>query len=155
MWLFGKKKKSKPTFETATTNSMGESLDKLNAEGNLPFGWLAHNMQYVKPYENKIIELAVSLQPIKGSNRITLLKEIIKVYNEYKEYCYNRNECYKKHFQDNWEHCHNSRNKDFEYIEPYVNELKELETYETKTIKGLDGSVYTQDSDKQGWTANN
>lgn len=100
--------------------------DHLNSEGKLPWGWHTQNLPIVKPYEDKIVEIAVGLKGLKGIERIAQLEKLISFYNEYKCFCYGKNECYRKYFSDMWEHCHNSRCKDFEYITPYIEELESL-----------------------------
>lgn len=102
--------------------------EHLTAEGDLPWGWYTQNLPIVKPYEAEITNMAVALKGLKGIERITQLEKLISFYNEYKCFCYGKNECYIKYFSDMWEHCHNSRCKDFEYITPYIDELEKLKT---------------------------
>lgn len=100
--------------------------EHLTAEGDLPWGWHTKNLPIVKPYETEIANIAVALKGLKGTERIAQLEKLISFYNEYKCFCYRKNECYIKYFSDMWEHCHNSRCKDFEYITPYIEELEKL-----------------------------
>ena len=95
-------------------------------EVELPFGWYAHNSHIFKPYEDKVVKLAVGLKGMKGADRIKQLEKLIKQYNDFKKFCYKKDAYFRKYFQDQWEHCHNSRNNDFEYITPYIEELNEL-----------------------------
>ena len=125
MGLF-KKKTMEQKLQKSKKNYAGELLDKLDKNGKLPFGWYAHNSHIVKPYEDKMVKTAVDLKKYKDMDRIKHLEKLIKQYNDFKKFCYKKGPCFKKYFQDQWEHCHNSRNKDFEYITPYVEELKEL-----------------------------
>ena len=53
---------------------------------------------------------------------------MIETYYDFKRECYKKNECFAKYFADMWEHCSNSRNDDFEYITPFEDELKEIES---------------------------
>lgn len=96
----------------------------LTPEGELPWGWMSRNAPICKPYEDKIVQMAVALKPLKGAERKAQLEKLIAFYYEYKAFCYSKDECYIKYFSDMWEHCHNSRCKDFEYITPYKAELK-------------------------------
>ena len=100
--------------------------EHLTAEGKLPWGWYTQNLPTVKPYENKITQIAVELKHLKGEARIAQLEKLVSFYNEYKRFCYDKDECYIKYFSDTWEHCHNSKCKDFEYITPYIEELERL-----------------------------
>jgi hypothetical protein len=130
MGLFDFLKKKAPVQKQQTraakTNSFGERLDRLTPDGELPFGWYAKHEHIFEPYETRISQAAVKLKPMKGSDRIAQLERLIALYNEYKRFCYGNGECYIKHFSDMWEHCHNSRCKDFEYITPYIAELEKL-----------------------------
>jgi hypothetical protein len=58
--------------------------------------------------------------------KIAQLEKLICVYYEFKRFCYGQGECYIKYFSDQWEHCHNSRCNDFEYITPYIEQLEKL-----------------------------
>lgn len=100
--------------------------------GELPWGWLSRNMPVCEPYEKEIVSLAKGLKQLEGSEKIAQLEELIKSYNRYKQFCYSQNECYIKYFSDQWEHCHNSRCSDFEYIIPYIEELNELKKNQDK-----------------------
>lgn len=98
----------------------------LTVDGELPWGWLSKNMPLCKPYEDTIVKMAVDLKGTTGSDRIDRLDRLIAFYYEYKRFCYSKDECFIKYFSDSWEHCHNSRCKDFEYITRFEEELKEL-----------------------------
>lgn len=98
----------------------------MTPEGELPWGWHSRYEPIIKPYEDMIIQAAVSLNTMSGNERIEQLEKLIKLYNEYKNFCYKKDECYIKYFSDMWEHCHNSQCKDFEYITPYIAELETL-----------------------------
>lgn len=103
-------------------------LDKLE-DGELPFGWYSQNKEQIDAFgikEKKLVDYAISSRNAKGQEKIDILHTMIEYYYSLKKECYSKGECYQKYFQDMWEHCHNSRNKDFEYIEPYENELKEI-----------------------------
>lgn len=104
-------------------------LDKLE-NGELPFGWYSQNKEWTDAFdikEKKLVDYALTSRTAKGQEKIDILREMIEYYYSLKKECYSKGECHKKYFQDGWEHCHNSRNEDFEYIEPYENELKEIE----------------------------
>ena len=49
MSLFSAKRKPDPK-----TNALGESLDCLTEEGDLPFGWVAHNQSIVNQIESEL-----------------------------------------------------------------------------------------------------
>ena len=52
-----------PIAKQAEINSFGERLDRLTAEGDLPFGWFAKHEHIFKGYEMRITQIAVELQP--------------------------------------------------------------------------------------------
>lgn len=115
MWLFKKK-----------TNSIGESLDKL-VNGDLPFGWYTYNEQEIQKWEKPISEMAnAALHAETVNEQRQSLKELIDYYEKYRTYCYSKNDCWKKYFSDMWEHCHNSKHDDFDYIKPYMDMLQNL-----------------------------
>lgn len=45
------KKTTKETIAAQRYNYAGESVDRLDASGNLPFGWVTHNQKYVDMIE--------------------------------------------------------------------------------------------------------
>lgn len=142
-FLKSNKQKTKITF-TETVNgktipisatkgekvSKPKDLEHLTKEGELPFGWYSKHNHIFQPYEDKIVQTAVDLKPMKEAERIAQLEKLISLYYEYKQFCYKNGECYIKHFSNRWEHCHNSRCKDFEYIAPYVEELETIKSTE-------------------------
>lgn len=123
--LFGKKKR-KPV-QPGNTNSFGEDLNHLDKDGELPWGWLSKNMPICKPYEERMTQIASSLANMKVAEKRVQLKKLIAIYYEYKKFCYSQNECFIKYFSDMWEHCYNSRCKDFEYVTIFEKELQEIE----------------------------
>lgn len=103
-----------------------DDLEHLTPEGELPWGWHTKYKSVLKQYEDQIIQTAVDLRRMSGTERIAQLEKLVSLYNEYKRFCYGKDECHAKYFSDMWEHCHNSRCKDFEYITPFLVELEAL-----------------------------
>lgn len=120
MWNFIKKKPQKNERQKIV------STERLTAGGKLPAEWISQNSHIIKPYENKLVEMAIATKRSKDEECVKALQELIQYYYEFKSFCYRRGECSKKYFQDMWEHCHNSRCNDFEYIKPYEEKLNEL-----------------------------
>lgn len=98
----------------------------LTKDGELPWGWLRLHTPICEPYEDAIVKMAVDLKGSVGSDRIRRLEHLIDAYYIYKNFCYSKDECFIKYFSDKWEHCHNSRCDDFEYITRFEEELKVL-----------------------------
>lgn len=71
-------------------------------------------------------EYAIASSKGTSLEKIQTLETMIEYYYNMKDYYYSRGECYIKYFSDMWEHCHNSRNPDFEYIKPYEEQLSKL-----------------------------
>lgn len=144
MSLFGKfnvlKKHKKSTSisfvpnVTPTHNSLGEPLNQLDGDGELPFGWTAYHPE-LKNYESEIVQLALKARKFNDvDSRVKSYKKLIEKFYEYKNYCYNKDECYKKYFDENYLHCHNSTSSDFSYIQPFEQELEDiLNNYEQRT----------------------
>lgn len=111
MKLFGRKKKVDPP-----TNTMGQQLDKL-IDGELPFGWYAHNKHIVKPKNDRMVALALKTKTPDEEIRIAALQELIRYFYSYKAECQSMGKCYAKYFDDMWMPG---------YITPYEKELEEL-----------------------------
>ena len=120
MKLFGRKKKV-----NTPTNSIHQPLDKL-VNGELPFGWYAHNKHITKPKEDRMVELALKTKTPDEEIRIAALQELIQYFYSYQAECQSMGECFAKYFDERYMHCMNSRCDDFVYITPYEQELKEL-----------------------------
>lgn len=107
-------------------DSIAKPLDKL-VNGDLPFGWYSHNEQEIQKWENPIPEMAnAAIHATNPDEQRKLLNKLIDYYEKYRIYCYSKNDCWKKYFSDMWEHCHNSKYNDFDYIKPYVDMLQNL-----------------------------
>lgn len=81
----------------------------------------------VKPLENIMVGYSSSLPSMKKvDDRIDVLKSLIESYYDLRSKCISLGPDYQSYFSRMWEHCHNSRNKDFCFIEKYEEELKIL-----------------------------
>lgn len=82
----------------------------------------------IKPLENTMVDYAVSA---KNSRRVherrAALEGVVSTYYKIREKCIQLGPEYEKYFSTMWEHCHNSRNQDFSYIERFEKELRDLE----------------------------
>lgn len=88
-------------------------------DGKLAKATRSLDQNVIKSWEDIIPTLAKSSYEGTVIHQIDTLNELISHYYEYKRYCYLRKN-YRIYFQSTWEHCHSSKNPDFEYIEPYV-----------------------------------
>ena len=123
----------KPLFEAGIlneSNMFAKDLEHLTPEGNLPFGW-HHSAPEIEEMDEKLgslIDVYANLQNNGGSvdAKIEIIGSIITYLDEYRTYCYGKNECYIKYFSDQYEHCHNTRNPDFTFKSQYEGFLQEL-----------------------------
>lgn len=58
--------------------------------------------------------------------RVTCCENAIIAYNNLKNFCLSKGKGGQIHFENMWEHCHNSKNQDFRFIESIENELNRL-----------------------------
>ena len=99
--FFKKKKSRKEEIAAKRTNYAGESMDKLDKDGNLPFGWVFHNQNHVQMIEQ-------DMQPFREATWNA--KTDIEKYGAYKSYIlflqdgkkhyYEMGECVGKYFEE-------------------------------------------------------
>lgn len=58
---------------------------------------------------------------------INQCKKAINVYEDARRFCYSKGPAGEMYFDDMWEHCHNSKNECFSYIQSIKDYLKDLE----------------------------
>lgn len=82
----------------------------------------------IKPLEDVMIGFAVALKEKQTvENEITLLSAIIESFYSLKSKCISLGPEYLSYFSQMWEHCHNSQNQDYSYIEKFENRLDYLQ----------------------------
>lgn len=82
----------------------------------------------IKPLEDAIVKKALaSKEAKKVDDKIKLLNDLIESYYSLKSKCVSLGTDYQVYFSKMWEHCHNSKNPDFSYIEQFEKELQELQ----------------------------
>lgn len=119
----------------------------LTKDGELPWGWLSKNTPICKPYEDKMVQLAVDLKGIRDpEERIAQLEKLVASYYDFKRFCYSKDECFIKYFSDMWEHCYNSKHDVFEYITPYLKELTELKANKATLNKEYERKMVALDN---------
>jgi len=52
--------------------------------------------------------------------KILLCEDAITAFKSFRSFCYKAGQGGRIYFQDMWEHCHNSRNPDFSYIDSII-----------------------------------
>lgn len=78
--MFGRKKTTAQKLAPTKTNFAGQRMDKLDKEGNLPFGWVVHNKKTVDAIEKE-------LNPIrKAINNAETNAEKLEALKKYEAY---------------------------------------------------------------------
>jgi hypothetical protein len=101
MGLFSRKKTTKEVIASKRVNYAGESMDRLDASGNLPFGWVTHNQNFVnmieadlQPFRAAIIEAKTDIE------KYAALKSFVLFLDDGKKHYYEVNECVGKYFEE-------------------------------------------------------
>ena len=96
-----KKKTTQERIAASRVNFAGESMDHLDKEGNLPFGWIVHNQKYVdmiegdmQPFRKAILDAKTDNEKYGALKSFLLYLQDGKVH--YKEY----GECVAKYFDE-------------------------------------------------------
>lgn len=96
-----KKQTIKEKIAASRVNFAGESIDHLDKDGNLPFGWVAHNQKYVdmievdmEPFRQAIINAKTDVEKYGALKSFLLYLQDGKAH--YREY----GECVGKYFEE-------------------------------------------------------
>lgn len=96
--LFGKKT-GKEKIAKKKTNFAGERMDRLDASGNLPFGWVVHNQKYVNMIERDIEPFRQAVYNAKTDReKYAALKSYLLFLQDGKKHYYKYGECVGKYF---------------------------------------------------------
>ena len=104
----------------------------------------------IAPLERKMSDFALSARNARNvDSRIRALEGLVKTFYAIKSKCKSMGVEYTRYFSETWEHCHNSKSKDFCYVTAYEAELADLKSrredllaaekvhgIETKDLKG-------------------
>lgn len=114
MGLFGLLSKKK------RTNSAGEDLDHLTAEGSLPFGWMTYNQDIIKQIDSEIETFRDSINNAKDPlKKYAALKSYLSYLEDGRKHYSIVNECAGKYFEEYICNAH--------MTESYLKQFKELE----------------------------
>lgn len=92
MGLFGLLGKKKPA-----TNSIGERLDRLTPEGDLPYGWYTANKEFTNRIETEYNHFRTAwLESRKKTDleQYAALKSLVLYMNDVKALCKSKGECF-------------------------------------------------------------
>lgn len=102
--LFSRKKKTtNDKIVNKRTNYAGESLEHLDKDGNLPWGWLSANREFCDKIQNEysyFLNLWIESKNQEPKKRYEGLKSLVLWLNSAKTLCYSMNECFSKWFSD-------------------------------------------------------
>lgn len=134
---------------------MQEDLKNVLNSGNNDIDDCDEDEDYVQSFlelnnNNRIRELADKMiihtdsKVLHPDEIINMYEEGIAAYYELKKYCYSLGKHGKTYFKDMWQHCHNSKNPDFDFVDNLKDNLnnyknnydKHLDTY-NKTVETL------------------
>lgn len=94
------KKTTRETIATSRYNYAGESVDRLDASGNLPFGWVVHNQYYVnmieadlQPFRNAIYNAKTDIE------KYGALKSFLLFLEDGRRHYYGISACVGKYFE--------------------------------------------------------
>ena len=127
--LFAPKKKAKIKVDIrGYENGKEVELKEDDAPDEIhPMSYFQTIEKEIKPLETIVTDFAMALKSIKDKDdRIKVLTALIESYYALKEKCNSLGPDYQKLFSKRWEHCHNSRNPDFCFVDRFEEELKKL-----------------------------
>ncbi len=127
-----------PNTTKAETNSFGEPLDRLTSEGELPFGWIYRNKDFVDKINGEysyFLKLWLDARNKSPREQYSALKSFVLYLEDAEKMCVPKGECFEFWFYN----CIAPK----DYIEKRKNELKNLvvnydalqKEYELKTQK--------------------
>ena len=95
--FFFKKKKTKDIVAEKRTDFSGESMDRLDAEGNLPFGWHRANKEFTDKISEEykyFSDMCYEAKELSPKEYSAALKSLVLYLEDVKKICYSKNECF-------------------------------------------------------------
>lgn len=94
----------KDYMKEKNVNSFNDSLDHLDENGDLPFGWYAKNHDLIQMWEPPIPDYATSSRQIDLpiDERIEILEKMMAHLHAFQDDFNARGECFQKYFYDSW-----------------------------------------------------
>lgn len=119
--FFKKKETVLQKMQKSKVNSFGDDLTKLDENGNLPFGWISHNVEFTNQIESEYKHFKTEYLNSRDSDALSqysALKSFLLYMQDAKTLCESKGECHAKWFNDII--------YDEEYISEKIEELNEL-----------------------------
>lgn len=126
-------------------NTFGETLDKLDSRGELPWGWEYANKDFINSHDGKLTYLSIQCSEVASiDDEIEKLSQFIDYYYSYKNECKHKGECFYKYFENMYMNCHNNKNPCFEFVAPKEERLSYIkENYDNiKYIEQQKNNLY-------------
>lgn len=120
-------------------NSPNPKFHRTESENELCFQFYSKNIHTVEEYEERIYNNSLRTKNATIDEQLKMDSSAIKAYNEFKKYCY-KTKGGTIYFQDMYEHCHNSNNPDFNYIDR-INDNYTFLTKHYDTLINLDSII--------------
>lgn len=99
-WLLFRRKKRKGFKPNPKDkNFAGERLDRLTADGELPFGWVVHNKKFIDEQEQKIYRQMSRIGDAKGNvEKLAAFRDYFDTVDEVGKFCKKKGPCQYKWF---------------------------------------------------------
>lgn len=136
-------KKNKSINNQSFSSGFTPSFDLENLDNNFNDNSLSLSDDFylnyydeIEKYENKFNKSNFKIYEINDIDlRIKQYEKTIKLLNDFKNYCLSKGKGGQKYFEDMWEHCHNSKNPNFKFIDKLYSELNDLKNNKEFYIK--------------------
>ena len=118
-------------------NSTNPKFHRTEREKDLSFNFSYKHSDKLQSLENELVENVMSISTTyQIDERIERCKIALESYEKLKKFCFSKGKGGQIYFEDMWEHCHNSKNPDFRYIERVEKEYNYLtQNYEEAATK--------------------
>lgn len=98
--MFFRKKTKKEKIVAQKTNYAGEKMDRLDNDGNLPFGWVTHNQKYVDMIESDMQPFREAMWNAKTDiEKFSAYKSFLLFLEDGKKHYIKYGECVGKYFE--------------------------------------------------------
>lgn len=90
-------------LQRSKVNVFGESTEKLDKDGELPFGWIAHNMDFTQKIQDEyghFLNNWVATRRKADAAQYSALESLILYIQDAQKMCSSKGECFEKWFTD-------------------------------------------------------
>lgn len=116
-------------------NSPNPKFHRTKSMENLSDNFFVKHKTKIDSLENELMNSINLMAKTKDVDiKIQRCKDAINVYDKFKNFCYSKGTGGKIYFDDMWEHCHNSKDPDFSYIQDVKDKYNYLINNRAKLI---------------------